>query len=322
MPHISVVSPVYQAEECLGELYRRLKAALATITPDFEIVLVDDGSRDRSWQIVEELARADQRVKGVKLSRNFGQHFAITAGLDHTQGDWVVVMDCDLQDQPEEIPRLYQKVQEGYDIAWARRIRRQDSGLKKLSSKLFRAVFNTLGDVRLDSSVSNYSISSRRAMDCVRGYRERNRSFPLFLSSVGFNEAFVDVEHAARSAGRSSYSWPRLLKLGIDWVVSYSNRPLHIAIWTGAALSTAAFAFAVLLVVRYLLKAVPVAGWTSLMVALLFFCGLLLANMGLMGLYIGKVFDEAKARPLYFVQKAVNVEDPAHAAHGDTRNES
>jgi glycosyltransferase involved in cell wall biosynthesis len=319
MPHISVVSPVYQAEECLRELHRRLVSALSAITDDFEIVLVDDGSRDRSWQLVEELAHADQRVKGIKLSKNFGQHFAITAGLDFAQGDWVVVMDCDLQDRPEEIPRLYQKVQEGCDIAWARRIRRRDSGSKKLSSQLFRSIFNALGDVRLDKSASNFSISSRQVIDSVRRFRERNRSFPLFLSSVGFKEDYVDVEHAARPTGRSTYTWSRLLKLAIDWVVSYSNRPLYIAIWTGLLLSLVAFTMAVVFVVRYLVNSASVAGWTSLMVALLFFSGLLLANMGLMGLYIGKVFDEVKARPLYFVQRTVNAEGFAPVTRQEPR---
>jgi len=311
MPHITVVSPVYQAEGCLHELHRRLTTALRSITDDFEIVLVDDGSRDRSWQVIAELAKLDRCVKGIKLSRNFGQHFAITAGLDYARGDWVVVMDCDLQDQPEGIPELYRKVQEGYDIAWARRVRRQDSGLKKLSSNFFRSVFNALGDVKHDRSASNYSISSKRVIECVRGFREHNQSFPLFLSSVGFREAFVDVEHATRLSGRSAYTWSRLLRLGTNWVVSYSNRPLHIAIWTGLTLSLVALVFAVALVVRYLFQSVRVTGWTSLMVALLFFSGLLLANMGLMGLYIGKVFDEVKSRPLYFVQETMNTEGPA-----------
>jgi glycosyltransferase involved in cell wall biosynthesis len=312
MPHISVVSPVYQAEECLRELYRRLVPSLSTITEDFEIVLVDDGSKDKSWQVVEELGQLDNRVKGIQLSRNFGQHYAITAGLDYATGDWVVVMDCDLQDRPEEIPMLYAKAQEGYDVVLARRLSRRDGAGKKLSSVLFRVLFNRLADVRIDSSVANFSISSRNVVDNVRRFKERNRSFPLLLGVAGFTQAYLDVEHSDRYEGKSSYTWPKLLRFAADIIVSHSNRPLHAAIWSGVVVSLASFSYGIALIIRYIASGISVPGWTSTMVVLLFFCGFLLANMGLMGLYLGKVFDEVKGRPLYMVQKAINTSAVAH----------
>jgi polyisoprenyl-phosphate glycosyltransferase len=307
MPHISVVSPVYQAEGCLGELYRRLRAALETLTEDFEIVLVDDASRDRSWQIVEELARADQRVKGIKLSRNFGQHFAITAGLDFARGDWVVVMDCDLQDQPEEIPKLYRKAREGNDIVLARRHERRDSFLVRLRSKLFGMLYNYLGDIKVDSSVANFSISSQAVIRYVRRFHERARAFAIFLNLLGFKKAFVDVEHAARPVGRSTYTWAKLFALATDVIVSQSNKPLRISIWIGLVLSFAAIVYAAVVAVRRLFFSLSVPGWTSLMVAVSFFSGLILGVLGILGLYLGKVYDEVKGRPLYAIQRTANV---------------
>jgi polyisoprenyl-phosphate glycosyltransferase len=308
MPHISVVSPVYQAEECLGELCRRLKAALETITEDFEIVLVDDGSKDKSWQVVEELARNDSRVKGIKLSRNFGQHYATTAGLDYARGDWVVVMDCDLQDQPEEITKLYRKALEGYEIVFARRHERRDALLTRLRSRLFSMLYNYLGDIKVDNSVANFSISSQAVISNVRKFRERARSFPVLLNSLGFKTAFVDVEHAARPIGRSSYTWAKLFAFATDCIVSQSNKPLRISIWIGLVLSFAAVVYAGVLAIRHLFYSMTVPGWTSLMVAVSFFSGLILGVLGILGLYLGKVYDEVKHRPLYVIQRTLNVD--------------
>ncbi|MDD5309567.1 MAG: glycosyltransferase family 2 protein [Deltaproteobacteria bacterium] len=308
MPIISVVSPVYRAEACLHELYRRLREALETITPDFEIVLVEDGGPDRSWDIIEELADRDARVKGVKFGRNFGQHFAIAAGLDHARGDWIVVMDCDLQDRPEEISKLYEKALEGYDIVFARRHDRKDGFIKKLLSRLWSALYNTLGDIHLDNAVANFSISRRVVIDNVRKFKERNRSFPIFLNWVGFKRAYVDVEHSERFSGKSTYTWTKLFDFAIDSIVSQSNKPLRLSIRFGLLLAAASFLFTLFLVVRYLLHGIPVAGWTSMIVSIWFVAGLLLVNLGVLGLYLGKVFDEVKNRPLYVVHKTRNID--------------
>jgi dolichol-phosphate mannosyltransferase len=304
---ISVVVPVYKARDCLAELHRRLVRAVEPITPDFEIVLVEDGGDDGSWEGIVALAQRDPRVKGVKLSRNFGQHYAITAGLDHASGDWVVVMDCDLQDQPEEIDKLYRKAQEGYDVVFARRHERQDSFSKKLNSKLFSLLYSYLGDIKADNSIANFSISSQQAISYVRKFRERNRSFPAFLHSVGFNRAYVNVEHAGRFAGESSYTFAKLFDFAIQCIVSQSNKPLRLSIRFGFTLAIGAVLYAGWLVLRYCWHGVGVAGWTSIMVLTSFLFGLLFANLGILGLYLGKVFDEVKGRPLYMVEKRVNL---------------
>jgi len=305
-PHLSVVIPVYKAKACLAELHRRLVQALELITPAFEIVLVEDAGDDGSWEEIATLAQDDFRVKGVKLSRNFGQHFAITAGLDHATGDWVVVMDCDLQDQPEELGKLYSKAQEGYDIVFARRHERNDSLYRKLSSSLFSMLYNYLGDIKVDNSIANFSISSRRVIDYVRQFRERNRSFPIFLNAVGFRRAYVDVQHAPRFTGASSYTFGKLMDFAIQCIVSQSNKPLRLSIRFGFILAAISLLYATCLVVRYFTCGAGVAGWTSLMVMTSFLFGLLFTNLGILGLYMGKVFDEVKQRPLYMVVKTVN----------------
>ena len=312
--HLSVVIPVFRANDCLDELHRRLVLALERITPDFEVVLVEDGSGDGSWEGIEALAARDSRVKGIKLSRNFGQHYAITAGLDHAAADWVVVMDCDLQDQPEEIEKLYRKAREGYDIVFARRQQRNDSLYRRVSSGLFSLLYNHLGDIKVDNSVANFSISSRRVINYVRQFRERNRAFPVFLNSVGFRRAFVDVQHAARYAGQSTYGFGKLLDFAIQCIVSQSNKPLRLSIRFGFALACLSVLYSAIIIVRYLYAGVAVTGWTTLAVLVSFLGGLGFANLGILGLYLGKTFDEVKNRPLYCVERTLNLtgqSDPA-----------
>jgi len=305
---ISVVIPVYKAEACLHELHRRLTGALEPITRDYEIILVEDCGGDRSWDIICSLAGNDPHVKGIQFSRNFGQHYGITAGLDVCSGDWVVVMDCDLQDQPEEIPRLYAKAREGYGVVFARRNERNDSLYRKLSSTLFSMLYNYFGDIKVDNSIANFSISSRRVIDNVRQFRERNRAFPIFLNSVGFRRAYVDVQHAPRFTGASSYTFGKLMDFAVQCIVSQSNKPLRLSIRFGFILAAMSLMYGVYLLMRYVAYGAAVAGWTSLMVMMSFLFGLLFANLGILGLYMGKVFDEVKHRPLYVVEKTVNVE--------------
>lgn len=310
-PHLSIVSPVYRAEDCLQELYRRLVAAAEAITPDFELVLVEDGGPDRSWAVIEELAARDVRVKGIKLSRNFGQHYAITAGLDHADGDWVVVMDCDLQDQPEEIGKLYRKAQEGYDIVFARRAERQDSLLKTLPGLLFHAALIWLTGMKSDRTVSNFSVCARRAILAFRSYRERDRAFVPIMHLVGFRRAYVDVHHAARFAGETSYTWGKLIAFATQNIVAASTRPLRMSIRFGLFVSGSSLLFSIYLIVRYFTHRVSVAGWTSLAVLMSFFFGMLFIQLGVMGLYLGKVFETAKGRPLYHVAECLNMREPS-----------
>ncbi|PJC68508.1 MAG: glycosyltransferase, partial [Zetaproteobacteria bacterium CG_4_8_14_3_um_filter_59_5] len=192
MPLISVIIPVYKAEDCLHELYRRLVPALEGVSKDFEIVMVEDCGGDRSWDIIGELAKADTRVRGIQFSRNFGQHYGITAGLDYCTGDWAVVMDCDLQDAPEAIPELYAKAQEGFDVVLARRIMRKDGLRKTLGSRLFYKLFAYLADMDYDPEVGNFRIISRKVIDGCCSMRENLRFFGGMIDWLGFPTAKID----------------------------------------------------------------------------------------------------------------------------------
>lgn len=300
---ISVVTPVYGCCENLNSLYERLRDTLSTITEDYEIIMVNDASPDNAWEAIKELAQKDGRVKGVDLSRNFGQHKAISAGLEYAQGEWTVVMDCDLQDQPEDIIKLYSKAMEGYDIVFGRRFERKDSIYKRFSSRMFYIVNDYLTENKLDSTVANYSIISRKALNSVLRMKEQNRVYSLFANWVGFKKIEIDIEHAKRPEGKSSYTLYKMINLAIDSIVSQSNKPLRLAIKFGFILSLLSFLYGVWLIIRYYMFSIAAEGWTSVMVSIYFIGGLMFANMGMLGLYIGKIFDETKDRPIFLVQE-------------------
>ncbi len=306
-PHISVAVPVYACACCLPMLYSRLRDTLEQINPHFEILLVNDCSPDNAWEVIRGLCEQDPRVKGINFSRNFGQHYAITAALDRVSGEWVVVMDCDLQDQPEEILRLYRAAQKGYDVVFGRRALRRDHFFKRLSSRFFNWVLGLLMGQTLDPTTANFGVYRRAVIDSYRQIREINRSFPMFVRWLGFTRTAIDVEHAERVEGRSSYTIRKLLAFALSNVVAYSNKPLTFSIYFGLIVSCFSILFAIYLICRFLIQGIPVEGWTSLMVSLYFIAGLLFANIGLLGLYVGKVFDEVKKRPLYVVREELNL---------------
>jgi dolichol-phosphate mannosyltransferase len=305
MPKISVVAPVYGCCGSLKELYERLKQTLSTISEDFEIILVNDASPDDSWSVIRELVAEDDRVKGINLSRNFGQHKAIAAGLHHAQGDWVVVMDCDLQDRPEEIVKLYNKAQEGYDAVFGQRIGRQDSRRKRWTSRAFIAVYDYLSDSKTDPTIGNFSIISRKVVEGLKQFKEQHHAYTFFVIWLGFKRTYVEVEHAKREIGKSSYNFKRLIQLATDNIVSQSNKLLRMSIKFGFAMAFFSALYALYLVLKYFATDEIVPGWTSVMVSIYFIGGLLFANFGLIGLYIGKIFDETKSRPLYVIDEII-----------------
>ena len=301
MAHISVVTPVYRAEGCLEELYRRLVAELGGITQDFEIVMVEDCGGDRSWDIIRELARRDSRVKGIQFSRNFGQHYGITAGLDYCDGDWVVVMDCDLQDRPEEIPRLYAKAREGYEIVIARRGKRNDPLVKRLASWVFYRLFSWLAEIDYDGEAGNFRIVSRKVVVSFRRMREQLRFFGGLINWMGFPTAAIDVRHDERYAGPSTYTFAKLWKLAFETIVAYSDRPLRLSVRLGFTLALLAFCYGLYILWHALVYGSAITGWASLIVSIYFIGGIIIAILGMLGIYLGKTYDETKRRPLYIV---------------------
>lgn len=320
MTHLSVVVPVYKAEDCLHELYRRLVAALTPITADFEILLVEDQGGDGSWNVICELAKADPRVRGFQFSRNFGQHYGITAGLDHARGDWAVVMDCDLQDRPEEIPRLYRKAQEGYDVVLALRGGRKDALHKRFFSYVFFKLFRYLSGLEYDGEAGNFRIISRKVVDAFGTMRENLRLFGGLVTWMGFPTASIQVEHGERYAGESSYTFSKLVNLALETIIAYSDKPLRISIKFGLAISSLAFIFGIYFAVRTAVAGQSIVGWTSLIVSLYFLGGIIISTLGIIGIYLGKAFDEVKRRPLYIIAKSTDEAggsargEPSHGA--------
>jgi dolichol-phosphate mannosyltransferase len=307
-PLLSIVSPVYRAEGIVDQLVEKIIEEVSLITHDFEIVLVDDGSPDRSWERMEQIALADKRVKALKLSRNFGQHYAITAGLDAASGEWIVVMDCDLQDKPSEIKKLFAKTGEGYDIVLAQRAQRKDSFIKKFFSRSFYWVLSYLTGVKQDASIANFGIYHHRAVDAMNLLREPIRYFPSMVNWVGFRKTTVPVEHAAREVGSSNYNFKRLFRLATDIILASSDKPIKITVKLGFLISTLSFIFAIITAIRAIRGEIEVLGYASLIVSIWLLSGILIMLLGIVGLYVGKSFEGIKNRPIYVISEKINTE--------------
>lgn len=292
----------------LDDLVLRIKTSVKTITNDYEVVLVNDCSPDNSWKRIEEICKKDRKVKGINLSRNFGQHYAITAGLANSCGEWVVVMDCDLQDRPEEIPLLYNKAQEGYDSVFAQRRERQDSYIKRLSSAMFNRVFAFLTDQEQDKTVANFGIYKRSVIDAVLSMGDSVRWFPIMVKWVGFNIGYLPVEHAERGEGKSSYTLRRLLSVASDNMIAFSNKPLRLMLQFGFGVVVLSILIALFYLIRFLSGGIAVDGFTTMVISMWFLGGIIIMLIGMTGIYIGKIFDKTKGRPLYIIQDTINMD--------------
>lgn len=317
VPDISIVVPVYGSDGTLIELYERVVAAVTRIPASFELIFVDDCGPGRPWELINEMAHRDPRVIGLKLSKNFGQHSAIMAGVDLARGKWLVIMDCDLQDRPEEIPRLWAKAQEGHDIVVGRRVERKDGLLKRQISRFFWWFFVYMTDQESDATQASFGIYSRKVVDVVKELPEQPRVFPLLVRWAGFKVTPIDVEHCRRLEGKSSYNFSRRLLLAMDSIVSYSNKPLRMCVQFGLLMAFTSFCFGLWLLTRYFFFDYTVAGWTSVMVSLYFLSGILLVGMGVLGIYIGRIFNQVKQRPLYIIKGRTSIpskkdETPGH----------
>jgi glycosyltransferase involved in cell wall biosynthesis len=303
---LSVVSPVYKAENILNDLVFQIELEVKKITDNYEIILIEDGGPDQSWSVIEKICQSNSRIKGIKLSRNFGQHYAISAGLKQCKGEWVVVMDCDLQDRPDQIHKLYTKCQSGYDIVQGSRVNRSDSWLKKGFSWLFYRTLSYLSGIPQDNSIANFGIYSKKVIAAVNELPERIRFFPTLLSVVGFKKIVIDIEHSSRVEGKSSYSFSKLLDLGMDVILANSNKPLKFIIKFGLLTSLLSIFYASFMLIKYLKGEIVVLGYTSLIVSIWFLFSLLMIVLGVLGLYVGKIYDGVKNRPLYIIEKIQN----------------
>jgi B-glycosyltransferase, glycosyltransferase family 2 protein len=300
---ISIVSPVYRAEKILPILVSEINLVMERIGEDYEIILVDDRSPDNSWEVMKVLSSQNPRIKSIRLSRNFGQHSAIFAGLTKTKGDWVVVMDCDMQDQPKEIAKLYKKTLEGYDIVLGQRENRKDKFLKKLSSKLFYKVFNYLSGGQFNNEIGNFGIYKKKVIDSILNISDYIKFFPLFINWVGFKSVSIPIEHGEREEGKSSYSISRLLKLAFNVIVSFSDKPLRLFINFGLGISILSFVLGIYYLYLSITHKITQPGFSSLILSIWFLSGIIISCIGIVGVYLGKTFDQAKNRPTFIIDE-------------------
>lgn len=306
-PTLSVVSPVYGCAPCLEELVDAVAAAAATLAVSCEVILVDDASPDAAWARIVELAATRPWLRGLRLSRNFGQHSAISCGIAHARGEWVVVLDCDLQDPPAAIPALYARAREGgFDVVFASRVARRDSLPKRLSSWGFFRVLSWLTGIPQDERTANFGIYHRRVIEAVVAMPERDRSFPLMVRWAGFRTATEPVAHAARRHGRTSYTLRKLLRLATAIALGYSEKPLRLVALSGIGCALVAFLMVGYSVLRWLEGSVQVAGYTSIIASIWLIGGMVLFSIGVVGLYVGQVFRNVQGRPYYIVSERVN----------------
>ncbi|MDX2175731.1 MAG: glycosyltransferase family 2 protein [Candidatus Sumerlaeia bacterium] len=307
---LSTVIPVYNEEESLPALHKRLTKVLSNITDDYEIVLVDDGSRDRSAEIIESLAAQDPHVVGILLSRNFGHQIALTAGLDHARGDAIAMMDADLQDPPELLPRMLKRIAEGYDVVYAQRRKRAgESPFKLFTAALFYRLLRSLTKVDIPLDTGDFRVINRVALDSVLSLRERNRFLRGMFSWVGFRQTGVLYNRAARHAGETKYPLKKMVRLAIDGITSFSHLPLQFATWLGFTFALLGAAYGMRVLYVWSLGG-AVQGWASTVLTVLVLGGVQLVTLGIIGEYVGRILDESRRRPLYFVRRVAHRDAP------------
>mgnify|MGYP005838837537 CR=1 FL=1 len=303
---LSIVSPVYMAEKIVPELISRIKLAVDEITDNYEIILVEDGSPDNSWQEIEKICAIDNKVIGIKLSRNFGQHYAISAGIDESKGDYVIVMDCDLQDDPKYITQMVIEANKGFDIVYTSKISRKHSGFKNISALIFTKIFNYLADNQTSrTDVGSFSLLSRKVVEAYKKIKDIRRHYLMILRQLGFSHTYVTIEHKERFEGKSSYNIKKLLNHAIDGITFNSTKLLRISVGIGFSMCIIAIFWAMYLLFLYMFRDIP-QGYTSIMVMLLLSTGIILISIGITGIYIGNVFLQVKEHPLYIIDKKIN----------------
>jgi polyisoprenyl-phosphate glycosyltransferase len=316
---LSVVVPVYNEEEVLPEFHRRLSAALASMPLEHEIIYVNDGSIDATLAVLGELKRKDAGVAIVDLSRNFGKEIALTAGLDYSTGDAVVIIDADLQDPPELIPQLVSGWREGNDVVYAKRTAREgETFLKKATAKVFYRVIQSVSRFKIPEDTGDFRLLSRRAVDALKQLREQHRFMKGLFAWIGYPQKAVPYRRDPRFAGETKYSYWRLWNFALEGITSFTIAPLKLATYFGLLASIAAFVYGSVIIVKTLLYGNPVPGYPSLMVIVLFLGGVQLMAIGIIGEYLGRMFDETKGRPLYLI----NAYSPAAVGQPDHAKEA
>lgn len=312
MSTISVVVPMYNEEEVIMETYKRLKAVMDETGEKYELIFVNDGSRDKTRDLAAAICYKDKNVKLIDFARNFGHQVAISAGMDNSSGDAVVVIDADLQDPPEVIPQMIAKWREGFDVVYGKRLKREgDSFFKKFTAKIFYRTLNKLTDTEIPVDTGDFRLIDRKVCDALKNnISEKNRYVRGIISWLGFKSAPVEFVREKRFAGTTKYPLKKMLKFASDAIMSFSLKPLKLATYLGVGISIASFIYMLVLIILKLCGVLStVLGWTSIVAISLFFNGLILMILGILGSYIGRIYEEVKGRPLYVIQDKINFEE-------------
>ncbi len=318
----SIVVPLYNEEEVVLESYKRLKAVMDSLSEPYELIFVNDGSRDRTAFIVKEICSRDKNVKLINFARNFGHQIAITAGMDYASGEAIVVIDGDLQDPPEVIPKMIEKWREGYDVVYGKRAERKgETFFKKFTAKMFYRFLRRMTDVDIPLDTGDFRLIDRKVCDALKLVNERNRFVRGLISWLGFRQTGVEFVREKRFAGVTKYPLKKMLKLAFDGIASFSYKPLKLSSYTGVALSGLSFIYLLVVVVeRIFFKESTQPGWASIIAVNLFFNGIILLMLGIIGEYIGRIYDEAKGRPLYIINDTENFDDDDKLGRYPTRS--
>ncbi len=304
---LSIVVPCFNEGDNIEQLYYEITPVLKKINFLHEIIFVDDGSKDNTFQVIKNIAEKDKDVSGISLSRNFGHQVAIMAGLQYSKGDFVIMMDADLQHPPEIIPVLLEEQNKGFDIVNTKRIDPQSIGIvKKTTSKLFYSLINKLSDVRIEPSAADFRLMKRKAVDAFLQFEEKDRFTRGLISWMGFKQSIIEYNASPRFAGKSKYTFKKMFRFGMDGITSFSSKPLRISFYTGLIIFFIGLIYSFYAIVKNILgETVP--GWTSILVSVLIIGGIQLLSLGVIGEYIARIFNEAKERPLYFIKEKTNL---------------
>ncbi len=307
---LSIVVPLYNEEEVILETYKRLTGVMQSIGDDYELLFINDGSRDKTAHIAAEIAEKDAHIRLICFSRNFGHQIAITAGMDYARGDAVVIIDADLQDPPEVIPEMVAKWKEGYHVVYGKRIKRQgETVFKKVTAKLFYRFLQRMTQVDIPTDTGDFRLMDRQVCDTMKRIQERNRYVRGLVSWVGFKQYALEYVREERFAGETKYPLKKMFRLAMDGIASFSYKPLKLATLVGFCLSGVSFLYLIFILIQKLCGMPTAWGWTSLLAVQLFFNGVVLIILGILGAYIGRIYEECKERPLYIVQETIGFDD-------------
>ena len=298
----SIIVPVYNEEKVINEAFKRIKSVMDTVSAEYEMIFIDDGSKDTTKSILKNLTKENKKAKAIFLSRNFGHQAAISAGLDYCSGQAVVIIDADMQDPPEIIPEMIKKWKEGYDVVYGKRISRKgENSLKKITAKLFYILLNMLTKENIPEDVGDFKLIDRKVANALKKIHEKNRYLRGIISWLGFKQGEMEYERKERYAGETKYTTSKMIKLSMDAITSFSYAPLKIATYIGFFISGISFLYLIVVIYQKVFTNTTIKGWASITAVNLFFNGIVLVILGIFGEYIGRIYDEANNRPIYIV---------------------